>query len=165
MSLRAVFRCDGDATIGAGHVGRCVQLARPLAGIGGEVVFVGRFGGTAAALLERAGMQTATPEEAASQPPPDVVVADGYELRDADLAPLRRGAPVLVVSADEPLPPPYWRSTTTSGAASRAAGSALRRRWPGRRTRRLRPSTPPRGGPAAPIAGWCPSAAARPARA
>src|SRR5215218_5891023 len=103
MSLRAVFRCDGDRTIGAGHVGRCLPLARVLRDAGAEVVFAGRFNGVAAELLAHAGVAAVPPDAA---PPPDLVVADGYGLRGAELVVLRRGAPVLVLAAAEKLTPP-----------------------------------------------------------
>src|SRR3954468_11287234 len=54
---RAVaFRCDGDDTLGAGHVGRCLPIAAAFAAQGWAPVFVGRYEGLAAWLLERAGL-------------------------------------------------------------------------------------------------------------
>jgi UDP-2,4-diacetamido-2,4,6-trideoxy-beta-L-altropyranose hydrolase len=103
MSIRAVFRCDGDRTRGAGHVGRCLPLARALRAAGAEVVFAGSYEGVAADLLARADVPMMAPQ---SVPAPDIVIADGYDLRDGDLRDLRRGAPVLRVAAAEPLAPP-----------------------------------------------------------
>lgn len=103
MSLCALFRCDGDEATGAGHVGRCLPLARALRAAGAEVVFAGRFEGIAADLLAAAAVPVVDPDAA---PAPDVVIADGYGLRDHAIARLRRGAPVLLVAAAEPLAAP-----------------------------------------------------------
>ena len=129
MSLRAVFRCDGGAAIGAGHVGRCLPLARALAATGAQVTFAGRFGGVAAELLARAGVPAVSPQAAATEPP-DVVVADGYGLDDRELAPLRNGAPVLVIAAAGPLEPPalaldyHLRESAAGDDAESRAGHA-----------------------------------------
>lgn len=51
MPHRLAIRCDGDPTIGAGHVARCLPLARAFADRGWEVRFAGSYAGLAAWLL------------------------------------------------------------------------------------------------------------------
>lgn len=65
------IRCDGDKTVGAGHVARCLPLAHAFARRGWEVHFAGRYGGLAERLLgdmPRGDLDTA-----------DAVVVDSYE--------------------------------------------------------------------------------------
>ncbi len=60
---RIALRCDGDAELGAGHVGRCLPIARALRDAGAEIVFVGRYDGVAAWLLERRSLASEDPRE------------------------------------------------------------------------------------------------------
>ena len=94
------FRCDGDHTVGAGHVARCLQIAAAFRTAGHEALFVGQFGGLAAALLEDAGMETAPPAPGTPlglPPGTDLAVLDSYELEPAEA-----GLPVAAIE-DGPL--------------------------------------------------------------
>lgn len=92
------FRCDGDDRIGAGHVARCVQLAKAFAAGGTEVVFEGSFGGTAAQLLEAAGFpaRPALGAEAGELSGAGVIV-DSYSIGDAELEQMARDRPTAVI--------------------------------------------------------------------
>src|SRR4051812_20387889 len=93
-----VFRCDGDDRVGAGHVGRCLQIARAFVAAGDEVVFEGSYGGAAAAMLDRAGMATRAPGADAAR----AVIADSYELPAAGLeAPADRVPTAVVLDGGE----------------------------------------------------------------
>jgi len=83
-SLRISIRADGDDRIGAGHVARCLPLASALSGLGHRPVFVGTYGGLAAQLLARAGLESLpTDTEAPAGVSPttcDAVIVDSYEI-------------------------------------------------------------------------------------
>lgn len=92
------FRCDGDDRIGAGHVARCLQLARAFAAGGADVVFTGSFGGTARALLEAAGFPTRTaPEARSGELARSAVIVDSYSIAHADIEQMSRERPTAVI--------------------------------------------------------------------
>jgi spore coat polysaccharide biosynthesis predicted glycosyltransferase SpsG len=98
---RLAMRCDGGARIGAGHVARCLPLAEAFAQRGWSVVFVGRFDGLAAWLLERASKETAPPEDvrACGLDPAQwaAAIVDSYVLDTAQLCELARLLPVATL--------------------------------------------------------------------
>jgi UDP-2,4-diacetamido-2,4,6-trideoxy-beta-L-altropyranose hydrolase len=96
-----VFRCDGSARVGLGHVIRCVALAQAVTARGGRPCFVMREDGGAVPMVEEAGFAverlpaSARPFEErerllALAPAGGWVVLDGYELAEALPAELRR---------------------------------------------------------------------------
>lgn len=94
-----VLRCDGDDTLGAGHVGRCLPIARAIARAGHEPLFAGRFAGVGAALLDAAGLATEPPGPGPAGVPAraDAAVVDVYGLADAELRAAGAQRPTLVV--------------------------------------------------------------------
>ena len=52
-----LFRCDGTATTGIGHVGRSLALAEALVEQGYRPLFVGRYDAPIAARLDQAGIE------------------------------------------------------------------------------------------------------------
>ena len=98
---RIAFRCDGDDRVGAGHVARCLPLAGAFAERGWEPVFVGRFAGLAAWLLERAGLAVQPPQDGPAGVEPTTwaaAVADGYELDEGELCALAEVVPLATVA-------------------------------------------------------------------
>jgi spore coat polysaccharide biosynthesis predicted glycosyltransferase SpsG/RimJ/RimL family protein N-acetyltransferase len=93
------FRCDGDDRIGAGHASRCLQLARAFEAAGIETVFVGRFAGTAARLLESAGVTPVSPWPGPGgiTPEADAAVLDSYEIPFADIEALSAEVPTAAL--------------------------------------------------------------------
>jgi spore coat polysaccharide biosynthesis predicted glycosyltransferase SpsG/RimJ/RimL family protein N-acetyltransferase len=86
------LRCDGDDRVGAGHVARCVQLARAFQAAGTEVLMCGSYSGVSAQLV--ADLPTAPP------PLPErvgAVVVDSYEIPAEDVEALARELPVAVL--------------------------------------------------------------------
>lgn len=83
MPKTLAIRCDGDGAVGAGHVARCLPLARAFAERGWDVRFSGSYSGLPARMIEgfdRGGLDCA-----------DAVVVDSYErqaLPDVPLATL-----------------------------------------------------------------------------
>lgn len=83
MPKTLAIRCDGDEAVGAGHVARCLPLARAFADRDWDVRFSGRFGGFPERMLgdfPRGGLDGA-----------DAIVVDSYEeqaLPDVPLATL-----------------------------------------------------------------------------
>jgi spore coat polysaccharide biosynthesis predicted glycosyltransferase SpsG len=94
-----VFRCDGDARTGAGHVGRCLRLAAAFADAGHDVLLVGRYEGIAASLVERAGLPATEPGHGPAGVPADagLAVVDSYVIDDAELEQLDGHVPVLAI--------------------------------------------------------------------
>lgn len=92
-----VFRCDGGDRVGAGHVARCLQLARAFAGAGHEVAFHGRYDGLAQRMLAAAGLPAEPPARAPAGIPPGAAAAvvDSYEL---DVAELGRAASSVAIA-------------------------------------------------------------------
>jgi spore coat polysaccharide biosynthesis predicted glycosyltransferase SpsG/RimJ/RimL family protein N-acetyltransferase len=86
--LTVALRCDGDERVGAGHVGRCLPIALALRRAGCDALFVGRYGGVAAALLAAvdlptvpaAGTPAGLPDEAGA------AVIDHYDIDDEAVA-------------------------------------------------------------------------------
>ena len=189
---RLAVRCDGDAGIGAGHVARCLPLADAFARRGWSVVFVGRFDGLAAWLIERAGRDTTLPVDGARLRPG----AGRLDRGDRRLLRARRRRAVRARRGSSRSR--RWarrrrcdeagdlidyhldrdrraaaRGTTAPGAGLRAARSRVRRRRPRRREgrdgardrRRLGAGPdPPRVAPASSATGLPRRRAARPAR-
>ena len=89
-----VFRCDGGARIGAGHVTRCLQIALAYRCGGDDVLFAGAYDGLAARLLSDA--RVAVTQELPAET--DAVVVDSYEIERHSVEALGRRAPVAVVS-------------------------------------------------------------------
>jgi spore coat polysaccharide biosynthesis predicted glycosyltransferase SpsG/RimJ/RimL family protein N-acetyltransferase len=86
------FRCDGDDRVGAGHVARCVQLARAFEAAGEAVLMCGIYQGIAADLVgDLPTAPAAIPDEAGA------VVVDSYEIPAARIESLARRLPVAVV--------------------------------------------------------------------
>ncbi len=98
MAPLVVLRCDGDALIGAGHVGRCLPVARALRGAGAEVCFAGTYAGIAADLLadwpraDPAGDPAGVPAGA------DAALVDSYAVPDAEVAALAQHMRVVAVA-------------------------------------------------------------------
>lgn len=87
-------RCDGGAAIGAGHVARCLPLARAFAGLGWEPVFRGAFDGLAAWMIERAGLPVGDPDGVAGA---RAAIVDSYALGAADVCALAASLPVATI--------------------------------------------------------------------
>jgi spore coat polysaccharide biosynthesis predicted glycosyltransferase SpsG/RimJ/RimL family protein N-acetyltransferase len=106
LTRLVAFRCDGDDRSGAGHVSRCLQLARVFEAAGAETVFVGCFAGTAARLLESAGVTPVVPAAGPGGIPPeaDAVVLDSYELPFADIDALSVRVPTAALVDGERAP-------------------------------------------------------------
>ena len=80
MPKTLAIRCDGDERVGAGHVARCLPLARAFAERGWDVRFAGTFGGFPARMLgdfPRGGLQEA-----------DAVIVDSYQEQSLPDVPL-----------------------------------------------------------------------------
>ncbi len=105
-----LFRCDGSARTGLGHVSRCLALAEALAECGFPCRFLGRFEAGAEELLARAGMafvqagqlagsgnDAAHTLQAIGDCRARLAVLDSYDVDDSYVAALHRGVPVLVI--------------------------------------------------------------------
>lgn len=98
---RIAFHCDGNESVGAGHVARCVPLAAAFADLGWMVSFVGEYGGLAAWLLERAGMAVRAADPAApcgiTVGECDAAVIDSYLIEPAAICDLANVVPVVTL--------------------------------------------------------------------
>jgi UDP-2,4-diacetamido-2,4,6-trideoxy-beta-L-altropyranose hydrolase len=96
------FRCDGDERIGAGHVARCLPLARALEQEGWAASFVGAYGGLAGWLLARAGVDRFPPEAASpcGVPPEryDLAVVDSYTIAPNAICELAQSLPLVTIA-------------------------------------------------------------------
>src|SRR5690349_9010583 len=92
-----VLRCDGDATIGAGHVGRCLPIAAAIRRAGGEALFAGSYGAVAAELLAAAGFETVAAADAPAGIPTGARAAliDSYAIGSEAIARAAADRPVL----------------------------------------------------------------------
>jgi len=99
LTRLVAFRCDGDDRIGAGHVSRCLQLARAFEAAGTGTVFVGRFAGTAARLLDSAGVTPVSPWPGPGgiTPEADAAVLDSYEIPFPDIEALSAEVPTAAL--------------------------------------------------------------------
>jgi UDP-2,4-diacetamido-2,4,6-trideoxy-beta-L-altropyranose hydrolase len=105
---RVAFRCDGDEQIGAGHVARCIPLARALAQLGWRVSFVGAHSGIAGWLLARAKIHAC----AANLKAPcgilperyDAAILDSYSIASASICDLARTLPVVTLAESNRCP-------------------------------------------------------------
>jgi spore coat polysaccharide biosynthesis predicted glycosyltransferase SpsG/ribosomal protein S18 acetylase RimI-like enzyme len=95
-----VFRCDGDDRVGAGHVARCIPLARAFRARGAEIAFAGRFRGTSASLLDAAGLWSteAAPGGAGIPDEAAVAIVDSYEVEAEAIERCARSLPLAIVS-------------------------------------------------------------------
>lgn len=113
MAERGEFliRCDGDDTIGLGHVSRCLALAEAWRRIGIRSTFVGQFGVAAQNLLAQAGIAVedavaacGTREDLAQLrrlvPTARALLVDSYRIDAACLTELRTLFPALLVIDD-----------------------------------------------------------------
>jgi spore coat polysaccharide biosynthesis predicted glycosyltransferase SpsG len=102
-SLRIAFRVDGDDTIGAGHVARCLPLARALEQLGHRPAFIGTYAGLARSLLKHSAVrhEPAAADAAAagvSLTSCDAVVLDSYEIATADVCRLASRRPLATLA-------------------------------------------------------------------
>jgi RimJ/RimL family protein N-acetyltransferase len=104
------LRCDGGDVLGAGHVGRCLPVARALARAGHEPVMVGDHDGVALRLLEHAGIarRPPAPDEPCGVPADvDAALVDVYGQGDEQRRAAAALRPLVVVrDALDPTPPP-----------------------------------------------------------
>jgi spore coat polysaccharide biosynthesis predicted glycosyltransferase SpsG len=96
VPCRLAFRCDGGDRVGAGHVARCLPLARALAGAGHAPTFCGTYDGLAAWLLERSGLPVA-PAAALHDQPWDAAVIDSYTLTADEICAVAGRLPVATI--------------------------------------------------------------------
>jgi len=107
----ALFRCDASATIGAGHVTRCLALAEALSGAGWCISFAIRPGTTATVSeIERGGYSLhEMPDKATEEPAAlrascpdgvDLLVVDHYE-RDIHFEQACRGFACQILVMDD----------------------------------------------------------------
>jgi spore coat polysaccharide biosynthesis predicted glycosyltransferase SpsG len=99
---RIAFRCDGDDRVGAGHVARCLPLARAFAQLGCQVSFVGAYEGLAAWLLARADIDTRAPDPRAPcglrEDEHDAVVLDSYLIAPAAICETALSLPLVTIA-------------------------------------------------------------------
>jgi spore coat polysaccharide biosynthesis predicted glycosyltransferase SpsG/RimJ/RimL family protein N-acetyltransferase len=103
---RVALRCDGDDRLGAGHVARCLRLARALERRGAHCELVGHHEGAAAELVAAGGIASRPPEPGApAGRPPDAeaLVVDSYELSHSEIEAASVEVPVAaLVDGHEP---------------------------------------------------------------
>src|SRR4051794_30310429 len=98
-----VFRCDGDDRVGAGHVSRCLQIAKALIAPGTDVSIVGRLEGIAAELAATEAIDVLAPDPDAPAGIPDgaaAAVVDSYEIPTDELTAVAARRPLCVVLDD-----------------------------------------------------------------
>lgn len=98
---RLAVRCDGSAEKGAGHVARCIPLARAFSRRGWSVTFVGRYGDLAAWLLDRAGQPTKPPEAGPCGVTPErweAAIVDSYDVASHEVCELAGRLPVATLA-------------------------------------------------------------------
>jgi UDP-2,4-diacetamido-2,4,6-trideoxy-beta-L-altropyranose hydrolase len=99
---RIVFRCDGDQQIGAGHVARCIPLAKAFAQVGWKVSFVGAYEGLAEWLLARAGIAVRVPDLEApcgvTAKDCEAAVLDSYVIAPSSICELADTLPVVTLA-------------------------------------------------------------------
>ena len=109
--LTVCFRADGSASIGAGHIGRCLALARAIQRRGGKAVFVSKeLGGVAGSMIADSGFESRLIEAASPDWKDDAaetcrhsadadwIVVDSYALdRSWHRAARANGAKILVI--------------------------------------------------------------------
>ena len=95
-----VFRCDGNDRVGAGHVSRCLHIARAFRAARTDVLFVGHYEGLAASLLAHHGLPTMAPADFPAGIPPDAEAAlvDSYEIEPGVVEAAARERPIAVLS-------------------------------------------------------------------
>lgn len=100
--MRLALRCDGNETIGAGHVARCLPLATAFAQRGWTPVFVGRYTGLAQWLIERAGIGSEAPVDVLpSGVDPQrwaAAIVDDYHIRSSAICALAAELPVATMA-------------------------------------------------------------------
>ncbi len=107
-----LFRCDGNAATGLGHVSRGIALAEALVDTGAECCFAGNFAEPAAALLRGAGLhflptasmkEDSEPAETLSlmeEAVANAVVIDSYTISPEHIAEVQRRTSAAVVIDD-----------------------------------------------------------------
>jgi spore coat polysaccharide biosynthesis predicted glycosyltransferase SpsG len=99
---RIAFRCDGNERIGAGHVARCIPLAKAFAQLGWKVSFVGEFQGLARWLLGRADIPTRAPNLDAPcgllAEDCEVALLDSYAITPSSICELAHTLPVVTIA-------------------------------------------------------------------
>lgn len=99
---RIVFRCDGDHRIGAGHVARCIPLAKAFAQVGWKVSFVGAYEGLAEWLLARSGIVVRAPDLEApcgvTAEDCEAAVLDSYAIAPFSICELAHTLPVVTLA-------------------------------------------------------------------
>jgi UDP-2,4-diacetamido-2,4,6-trideoxy-beta-L-altropyranose hydrolase len=101
FSGRIAFRCDGSEQIGAGHVARCLPLAKALGQVGWKVSFVGSYGGLAGWLLARSRFEVRAPDLESpcgvGTEEYDAAIVDSYSITPAAICELVRTLPVVTL--------------------------------------------------------------------
>ncbi len=96
------IRCDGNEQIGAGHVARCIPLAKALVQLGWSVSFIGAYSGVAGWLLERAEIQACPADRVAScgvrAERYDAAILDSYSIAPASICDLAQTLPVVTLA-------------------------------------------------------------------
>jgi N-acetylneuraminate synthase len=129
--MRCVFRCDGTATTGLGHVSRCAALAEGLSEQGVSSLFSGQYSEAALTIIAAAGAKVeAAGDDALAA---DATIVDSYALTESDLSSFgqRTTAGLLVVIDDFARLKAYPRGSvilnfTVGAKGLRYAGEELR---------------------------------------
>ena len=91
-----VLRCDGDATIGAGHVGRCLPIAAAIRRAGGEALFAGSYAALAADCSpSRASRRSPRPTRPRHPATARAALIDSYAIGPEAIARAAADRPVL----------------------------------------------------------------------